>query len=395
MFSEARIARAGFAFVGVLFCIAASSKIVEPKEFNQIVQTVLSPNLRLRWIFLLGAVVVCWEMLLGMRLVVRPVSRRVCIALLVTMLAFSGTLAYIAIAKPSSSCGCFIGLFGHLGNDPKVGLIRNAAVAALCVVFLPARGLHDRKHLIVSERPDSIATNGFTLIEVLVVMVVIAVLVALALPSLRASRQSARDATSSAIGRQVFVALSQYERDQREMFPYLATPQNPDAPVVVNGYSAPTGGYFFWQSALYVSLLTPYLDSTAGLAIPGQPRELSKPAPGVFRSRYFLAHAAFARSAYWHDDDPPAAMVDLVGTTWSEVSFPSNKGVLIDLAGASFAPGQSPPNSVYDVLSVAADGSSRRFQLDIVNNTNIVGRPFGCIPWPVLATRDGWRGRDF
>jgi hypothetical protein len=85
----------------------------------------------------------------------------------------------------------------------------------------------------------------------------------------------------------------------------------------------------------------------------------------------------------------------MVGTTWNEILHPSNKGVLIDLAGASFASGRQPANSMFEVLSVAADGSSRRFRLDILSNADVVQRPFGCIPWPVLATRDGWHGRDY
>lgn len=95
--------------------------------------------------------------------------------------------------------------------------------------------------------------NAFSLIELLVVISILALLVGILLPALSLARQAATKGACGSNLRQVGVALSIYQGDQKDRFPlarympapFLTTfPQDPGLPTAVQDQLDPTTGAY-------------------------------------------------------------------------------------------------------------------------------------------------------
>lgn len=93
-------------------------------------------------------------------------------------------------------------------------------------------------------------SNGFTLLELLVVMAIIAVLVSLLVPALSRARDQARLVQCQINMKQQFVAVAQYEVDNRQQMPILYNTQNA-VPATAQSWYRQIAPYLFTVSDQY------------------------------------------------------------------------------------------------------------------------------------------------
>lgn len=259
-----------------------------------------------------------------------------------------------------------------------------------------------------SRRPwtRSSGRTGFTLIELLVVLSIISLLLSLLLPALFRARSEARRVQAMATMQQVWIGMALYGGDFREAFPYFATPGKPKAPLIVNGadLSNAQGIYFRPQATYWPSIARKYFSGRPRLPeVPcflpsgitfGLPKEQDD---YVLWTRYWLTATAFAAPEFWASDRPPRNPAFFRGTRWDEVSFPSQKGVLLDIGNSEWGDPRynfhASPLETPVWFSTADGASHNRRMKDMKRDT--VGRQIGLGTLPILTTRYGLRGRDF
>jgi hypothetical protein len=233
---------------------------------------------------------------------------------------------------------------------------------------------------------------------VLVVIVIIAVLVGLTLPALRGVRRQSRDAASVNRQRQIHAMILQYAQDASEQFPYLGTPGEPLGTVAIRGQAiAPASGasYFSTQAIYWASALFPsYCTSREALELQwGSARAIrDSVAPEAIASPIWLTHAAAAAPSLFATPEPLHTPAMFRSTRLGEVIWPSAKGLTLDVsAGLFVGPTQVAPGDGYSIGLADGSASLRPWR----DAEQPVTRAYGCITWPVMATRDGWKGRDF
>ncbi len=250
-------------------------------------------------------------------------------------------------------------------------------------------------------RPER--TRAFTLLELLIALSICSLLLSLLVPALARARGEVRRVQAMATMQQVWIGLSLYGQDHRDALPFLATPGRPKAPLIVNGadLSNAQGVYFRPQAEYWPSVARKYFSAYPDLPeVPcfqpsGVAFGLSKEQDDlILRTRYWLTPTAFAAPEFWIDDRLPHHPSYFRRTRWDEISFPSQKGVLIDMGNpgwSSFGYGSS--RSELPLWFATADGAvHNRMLKDMKQDT--VGRS-GLGASPILTTRFGLRGRDF
>jgi len=260
-------------------------------------------------------------------------------------------------------------------------------------------------HATSGRHHNGISRGGFTLIELLVVLSIISLLLSLLLPALFRARGEARRVQALATMQQVWIGLALYSDDFQQTFPYFATPGHPRAPLVVNGanLSNAQGGYFRAQAEYWPSVARPYFSGRPLLPeVPCfEPRGvkwgLSKGRDDdVLWTRYWLTPNAFAAPEFWANDRHPRNSAYFRATRWDEISFPSQKGLLIDFGNSEWDDSKynydASPLELPLWFSTADGASQVRRMKDMKRDT--VGRS-GLGALPVLTTRYGLRGRDF
>jgi len=242
--------------------------------------------------------------------------------------------------------------------------------------------------------------EAFTILELLVVIGIISILIGLALPTLGRARERAYITQSLSTIKQLHVSLTMYCDDNRNAYPYFATPGDPKAPLILNGVdiSNAQGEYFKPQGSYWPSLARPYISGNPALARYDAFRESGEDFglppdedDKILWSRFWLTHNAFALNRFW-EDPPPTNYLRLRGMHQTDVSNPSQKGILLDLAGGDFAK----EKSVYatdEWIIATGDGAARAEVLDW-DEKDVVSDRLDAISWPVLSTRGGLGGRD-
>lgn len=231
------------------------------------------------------------------------------------------------------------------------------------------------------------------MIEVLVVIVIVAIVISLALPVLARARGAAREARVLAGLRECHGALRQYGDAARDSFPYFHTPGQPSAPAVVRGAPLERASYFgagrvFWPNVLdddaRVALSPVLAQDAAASSRLNQAEGLPE---DIVRAGVYLTHAAFGAPEYFEGDTEPSDLSLLRATRWSEISFASAKGVLVDRRVRD----QPLPQGAV----AFADGSARWIPW-AWKDDQVVQRDHGAwtTPWLVVSTRGGLRGRD-
>ncbi len=387
--------------VSAFFLVAATGKAMAPGMFEATVAHVLGGFGLPRGLASIAAPgIVATEAAMGVGYFALAHARVVRAGMFLTLAALTAVLAWMAADPPARGCSC-VGFWSE-PSDPRreilLGLVRNAGLMT-CVLAVP-----------VPRRPDAASgrtvgarmPRGLTLIEVLVVMAVLAVVLAIALPMLARARGAGREAVYQSDTRQILAALAVYAGEQREAFPFCATPGDLTGAIVIRGeVIRPTASYFHWQSLLYVNLLD--ADAMASMrSIWAGPADEEGLPEGVRRTLVRLGYGAFSRARYWEGAEPPnpaQAPPMLVGGRWSEVQHPSEKGLLLHLRPMSDAQeahrSRGATVQVFPWVVGWADGRVTRRDVDLSLRYDTVSRPATMFEWPVLSTEGGLGGRDF
>lgn len=271
-------------------------------------------------------------------------------------------------------------------------MIRN--IIGLAVTFLAEPWTRVPRQ---STAPPGAGRTGFTLLEMLVALAVIGVLVALVLAALVGSRAQARVTRRLTTHRSVAVALTAYAQDYQDTFLYFLSPGQPQTPPVFEGIPL-SSSYFSLGRKAWANFLPPaYLpiprrdlegDSEGAIAqnvTEGLP-------PHYLRPQIGLAHGFYAEPEFF--SGPPAADPSFCGAVrLSQLATPAQKGFTFD---TSFfrSVGGSLPND--PALIAFGDCSTGRMTSAEVEAAALLlqQRPYGAVPFPVLSTAGGLRGRD-
>lgn len=374
--------------VGAVFLLAAASKILDPVPAVQAVAHLAGhvgwaspPTLVVQ--VATGAVAGV-EAIIGLGLCVRP-TRVLILAAMAVLMGLVPVLGVFAIDPPPHGCACLgPGLRDHPALQAILGLARNALMAFLCAAALGGAASRPPRTAPALPRPSGSA--AFTLVEVLLSITIISILLALSIPALRSARSSARETRSAAKVRQLLIALHQYTEDHKAFFPYFGTPGSPSTPLdpaVVPAPDAPS--YFRGQAYYWLPLIQPYYSRTDALVRPVHPLTQRE-----YISYVALTHTVAAAPRYWEEPDPDDLSL-FRGCQSHELTFPSNKGLLLHIGSRIFA--QTAPATA---LVGFGDGSAgdARWTASSMSSEFVVERDFGAISWPVLSTRRGLHGID-
>jgi prepilin-type N-terminal cleavage/methylation domain-containing protein len=230
------------------------------------------------------------------------------------------------------------------------------------------------------------ARAGFTLVEILVVIVIVGILVAIVVAAVGGARRNARQTESLAINRQIAAVLGHYAGDYRDHFPAYEN-RGPDAggPVTIAGravmVSVMSAHMKLWPAA--VANHDPA--ALVGLRHPRvQGAMFDGTSPTIEQTFFWLTPAvAVLPEAFTVNPPRPVPLSMLGAQRWSDVSFPSQKGIVLDVVWPDIP-------DVY--LASFGDGSAAAIPVD----RSVVVAPLpGTGPHvPVISTLDGLRGRD-
>jgi prepilin-type N-terminal cleavage/methylation domain-containing protein len=400
-------------FVAFIFLAAAASKVADPSAiagvFAHLTQEWIASS---HWM-ITGAIagLAAWEAFLGICLLAQQGSRRVLFLGLLTLLIFTSVLVYLTFDRSAPACGC-IGLFGvgeRISRESQVGIVRNVALMWILAGLWRQSGRHlhggtnagDAVAVPLPSRADG--RGGFTIIELLIVVFITGVLVGLTLPSLSRARETSRSVSSLSSQRQLAAIIGSYSLDYADALPYFQTPGDPHGPMRLPEFElGPNRSYFMGGSVYWPNLLRPaYIDGALSHAMNmtgdvfGSNKSENYP-PDTVRSRYLLTHTVFATPLYWRGDKAPVGFGHFRHTRQSDLMFPGQKAVLLDIGAGLFSPHRRhSTNRGTDALVSRFDGSAGVLVWWQHGNPLVVQRGYGAWTWPVLATRDGLHGRDF
>ncbi|MCC6228990.1 MAG: type II secretion system protein [Phycisphaerales bacterium] len=293
----------------------------------------------------------------------------------------------------SPSCPCLgtLGIGGPLGH--VAGVIRNTGIIGCLLVGLirpvnsPDAGTVDAAR--------RVARRAFTLIELLVCIAIVAVLIAILLPALRGARAQAAIVKRISVVQQTGVALALYMDANAEVFPYMGTRGNPDAKLVLDHRPIEFTSPYFFQCALYINLISPAyapIDPSLEVLV----HEARPDLRDVLRSPLYLTQTAFAAPSYFGPFETPDDRSLYRPVRRAEMTFPSQKALLLDLRSGSHAEQGSIRWASNRVLVSMGDGSTRlrEFVLD-EENGNWSARSYYGLLICGMTTHNGIAGRDF
>ncbi|MDX2016542.1 MAG: type II secretion system protein [Planctomycetota bacterium] len=246
--------------------------------------------------------------------------------------------------------------------------------------------------------------RAFSLVELMVVLSIIFVVVGLALPSMRQARNQALLTKSLANQRQLVTLLGTYAGDYRDQFPYLGTPGSPKGPGMVRGVNmrdfAPIfpSAYFSTQMVRWVNVfddrdLPPRREFIGVGDHEGMP-------PQVLKSAILMTVTSAAAPEFFATDrDGPLEDNSVFRSVpWTDIQYPSQKGVLSDTTTRTreaLYPNLPAPSPILRLSTTRADGSAFIFQSPDDDTRERMWVRVPNVAGPVIATRDGFRGRDF
>jgi prepilin-type N-terminal cleavage/methylation domain-containing protein len=243
-------------------------------------------------------------------------------------------------------------------------------------------------------------SKAFTLIELLVVVMVIGAIGAITTPSIIKIRKDAQTIVALSDLRQhsqVFVA---YTGDHADHYPFYLDPKAHYTILRHGDISIPTPywlGYFFWN----IPLAGYYYDDDPWQAIfhPPQFKSIYQDGLRGHGSGYYYGHVFISRPTFWSSRTRLGDNSQRGSTSFSEVAFPSSKGILRDEWSYSNNTGG---DSVGQSINIGfCDGSARSVPpIELLSGyPGGVGAPWNesparAVAGPVMATIDGVLGRD-
>lgn len=290
-------------------------------------------------IIMVGAIVV-WEVMLAFAIVAAPPGNMLIRSLTIgTIVTFTGYLVLALMRPGSPACGCS-GLSSRLAPTTELwlGFVRNVGLLALFLFSerrLPAATAPHASQ----EPPANLARRAFTLVELLVTMVVISILITVMLPALARARAAGREGRSLTDLRQAYLGLHEYSQDSRERFPFLGTSGNPDGPLHIRGnvLSRTANGGFWSQASLWASVVVPeYLSSIPRASADKQWAASAfspsaEPTPDwLIATPLYLSFNVMAGRDFWDNVWKPSDVSLYRATSWNDMAFPSQKGLLWD-----------------------------------------------------------------
>ena len=144
----------------------------------------------------------------------------------------------------------------------------------------------------------------------------------------------------------------------------------------------------------YGNVLYPhYFGSRNPLDQPGDFGALSRDSE-VFFTPFWFTQAAFASPSYWNDRDDLGSPSDYRAVRTFECIYPSSKVLLLHSVSGFGSPSANTGIPKSHALLGLADGSAGAYFVTPRQLDNSIPRPYGCAPFPFMATLDGMHGRD-
>lgn len=377
------------AFIGVILLVAAAAKVLDPAPFLVALSHVFTPlnmELSLGSFAAVAVVIVMVEALLASLCIVHPTTR-VRLAAASLFVLFSIVLLARFSSADAPSCACLGRFLSPERSAVWFDVARNIAFA-LALLALGCRSTPSRSS---NHTPASLNTRsdrpGFTLIEIVVVIGIVGIVIALVVAALGSARRASRQTESLAINRQIAATLSHYAGDYRDHFPAFEN-RGPDAggPVTIAGRAIMTsvaGAHMkYWPAA--VANHDPA--ALAGLRHPlVQDVPFDPATPTIEQTFFWLTPAvAITPEAFTLNPPRPIPLSMLRAHQWSGMSFPSQKGLVLDVVWKS--------EDLDFFLASFGDGSADAIPAD--PETPVARIPGPGPHVPVLSTLDGLRGRD-
>lgn len=239
--------------------------------------------------------------------------------------------------------------------------------------------------------------RGVSLLEVMVTVAVVGILTAITIPVLRSMAMRGHDAKNQSSLRSTHQHFRIYANDNQDYFVNAGRPKAPGLPVVVdfgpgNGWMAMDYFVQVWKwpavAALHFGEAFPTWHSTHDREAPAR----WQVATGAIANPQFIKDTSFLYSRAMLAD--PYCFADGVSASahrclrevrWSEVAFPSSKGLMVD-----FARPQRDPTAPFRNVSFV-DGS-----VALIDFFAVAPQPPGAawVGQPILSTPQGVLGRD-
>lgn len=396
--SRVRVSIVGCVVSAAFLALGAVAKVPSMTQFNEVVAVLLPSGLTgVSWAA--SFAVVGWEAALAVALCCRGWrDRTVVIAAIVTFAFFSIQLIRLWLDPSAPKCGC-MGILGGgdgLAAHPGIGLARNAGLLYLLIGAIPRAASVPP----AAGNPARITARGMSLLELLCVVAVSLILLAISVSALRGGREAGRAAASLHGLGQTMSGVSSYALEQRDAWPYIQTPGQFGARIVVGGratgYSYFGGGRTFWANALFPE----YIADEAFL----QPHQLEVMHalndregfhPSTIRSRFVLTDVAFVRPEWFEGSEPPPDARLFDATRHADVRHPSRKGALVDDGFRPAARPEQAADGLTGVHAARADGSAAALRFhDRADDCTASRWRYGVPRLPIISTAGGWRGID-
>ena len=185
--------------------------------------------------------------------------------------------------------------------------------------------------------------RGVSLVEVLVTITVIGILTAITIPVLRSMAMRGHDAKNQSSLRSTHQHFRIYANDNDDYFVNAGRPERPGLPIVVD--FGPGNGWMGFPYLLQKSRWPAVLGNALGEAFPtwhsthegtirdrdGRPGNITNP-QYVFETSLIYSQAMLADPFRFTSADSFHDYSAYRMVRWSEVSFPSSKGLMIDMA---------------------------------------------------------------
>lgn len=311
----------------------------------------------------------------------------------VLLVAFIGLVgAQILVGHPPE-CRCFGVLLAYRTGRAAAEqlLLRNIALLTLLVggSFMKAR----------CAAPPALprgegGRRGFALTELLVAISVIVLLISLVMPSFEHFRAAARDSASLSNLRQHTMVFDAYSNDAKDYFPSFVEPRIGSFGIIRYREMVYKVGYLS-QTEIWNGLLAPrYYGGRANHPsffapddLPSIDREDED--QGLWKSSYYYSTTCLTDPRYWRArtrTGPDQWRVQMR----SAVSFPSVKGLLLQMTPSVYRQGQYWYRASFMDGHAVSRPTGDYFPAEI-GDVEFMSAPSA---WPVLHTKDGVWGRD-
>lgn len=384
-------------------------KLVDLDEFRSaLMQWSLIPSPAIPW---LSVLVPSAEIALaGLWWLTRSGRQRVGGITLVLLCVFTLAYAIQSAHTPALPCGCFGAIVPDYVRSEEMVFVygRNGVLIAMLIAGMLLRRGDESPSTVAARvsmrvatdrsQPSSARSEGFTLIETILVVAIIAIVIAMTLPSLSMVRLRGREIASQSQIRSHASIMLLYATDQRDAWPAYTFPDATSSVMRFDGgANYTTIGYFQMSTYWPVALADGYYD---GKWADKSFRSPSRRPGAEGLHDYFYPCSFIAVPEYWNSLTRSRPPSQLRGTRVADVLFPDKKILLVDEQSRSIAWLDNPKQRV---VSAQVDGRATsnlftEFVLGFQSGDGVdLPEHFAAHRgglYDLLHTIDGVRGRD-